>query len=459
MLQLSGDLRSLLRIGLSRSLSSLIIKVATAGLTYIAYVVLARMMDAAEYGYFAFGLALATVLAIGAGMGQQTAILRFWAEENAHNRPEAALLALRAGGSITIIASLVVGIGLTAFALVLAAVTPAGEPVWHYYATAVLVLPMALAEYNSSALRAQGSIWTALGPRDIVWRVVLPGVALLMGALGLGLSGSGAILLSAGLLYASMVLQYGLAEGRGYRLWPALRGIGAYWHQRGTASLWFLFGGFINALALNVDTIIVGAMLDPASAGAYFNAFRTAGLMTLFAFAIALVVAPMIAQHFHAGDYRKAQAVLAMGTWAGFVFSLVCFVGFVFFGDTIMGLFGDDYAGATPLLIVLGLGFLVDAGTGPSRTVLMMTGHERGYAVLFTTVVVVSIVVQIVALPMFGLMGVAVVNSVARLIAYGLLSYHCIRRVGLDPTIFGILKINRAAQSAGAGIAAGVAKE
>lgn len=440
-----SDLRSLLRSGLSRSLVSLFIKLATAGLTYVSYIILARMMDAGEYGYFAFGLTLATVLAIGAGMGQQTAILRFWAEENGKGRPEAAEAALAAGGGITVLASLAVGLGLALFALVMSLVAPEGTPVWHYYATAVLVLPMALAEYNSAALRAQGSIWTALAPRDIVWRLILPGAALLLGLLGLGLSGWGAILLAAGLLYVALLLQYGCARALRYRLAPGLSGIIPFWRQRGKISLWLLFGGFINALALNVDTIIVGIMLDPESAGAYFNAFRTAGLMTLFSFAIALVVAPMIAQHFHAGDMRKAQAILALGTWSGFAFSLVCFAVFLLFGDTIMGLFGEDYAASTPLLIILGLGFLADAATGPSRTVLMMTGHERSYALLFTLMVGLSIIAQIVALPFFGLMGVAVVNSVARLLAYGLLSLYCIRQARLDPTILGVFRIGSAA--------------
>ena len=40
-------------------------------------------------------------------------------------------------------------------------------PVIHLFAGAALILPMALAEYFSSALRAQGSVWTALAPRDL----------------------------------------------------------------------------------------------------------------------------------------------------------------------------------------------------------------------------------------------------------------------------------------------------
>ena len=65
------DLSGLLRLGLSRSVASLFVKVLTAGLTYLTYVVLSRMMDGTEYGYFAFGLSLATVLAIGAGMASR----------------------------------------------------------------------------------------------------------------------------------------------------------------------------------------------------------------------------------------------------------------------------------------------------------------------------------------------------------------------------------------------------
>ena len=167
----ASDLRPLIRTGLSRSLLSLCIKVATAGLTYGMYVVLSRSMDGTEYGYFAFGLSLATVLAIGASMGQQTAILRYWPEEEVAGRHDQALSALRSGGALTLIA------GLVLTALTIAGAATAGllaGATWHLYAAAALILPMAFAEYWSSALRAQGSVWTALAPRDVLWRVLTP---------------------------------------------------------------------------------------------------------------------------------------------------------------------------------------------------------------------------------------------------------------------------------------------
>src|SRR4051794_3501363 len=97
-----SELRALLKSGLSKSLVSLFIKVATAGLTYGMFVILSRVMGVVEYGYFAFGLSVATILAIGANFGQQTAILRYWPEEMVAGRPQMALLALRSGGATTI---------------------------------------------------------------------------------------------------------------------------------------------------------------------------------------------------------------------------------------------------------------------------------------------------------------------------------------------------------------------
>ena len=76
-----ATVRNLLSSSVGKSLISLGIKVATAALTYLMYVTLSRLMVENAYGEFAFGLSLATILAVLAGVGQQTSVLRFWPEE------------------------------------------------------------------------------------------------------------------------------------------------------------------------------------------------------------------------------------------------------------------------------------------------------------------------------------------------------------------------------------------
>jgi O-antigen/teichoic acid export membrane protein len=437
------DLRSILRTGLSRSLASLLIKVATAGLTYGMFVVMSRLMGEAEYGYFAFGLSLATVLAIGANMGQQTAILRYWPEDSVGGRADKALAALRAGGALTILAGIGVSAALLVVSLAVQFFGAGAAPTAHLYASAALILPMALAEYWSSALRAQESVWTALVPRDIVWRLAAPLAVVAVFALGSPVDGWQGLLITAATLVLALGLQYGGARRRGYEIAAGFAGLRDYWRERGPASRWFLIGTVIDSAALNMDIIFVGLLVTPESAGTYFNAFRTAGLLTLFMFAITLVVAPMVARHYHAGEMRKAQAVTALCAWAGFLFSLVVFAGFFFFGDLILSLFGGVHEGGWLILMLLSTGLLFDAATGPSRIVMMMTGHERDYVRIFGGVMIAGMIVQLLVIPIWGPLGAAVVNMASRIVAQLGIAWWSRRHIGLDTSLLGAFMVNR----------------
>lgn len=443
-LSIPSNLSALLHTGLWRSVGSLGIKVATAGLTYFTYVVLARTMTTGEYGHFAFGLALATVLAIAAGIGQPMAILRLWPQETGAGRRDEAIGALRSGSTLTIMASLVIAMALCAIVFVASRFITFGDTTNHFYGAAFLILPMALSEYGSSALRAQGSLWTALVPRDILWRIAFPAAVLGLFALGIVLSGPDALVLSAALLAGTLLLQFWQAMRSNYLLLPGLGMVRAYWRRWGGISRWLMLGALIETAALNADIILVGLMLDLESSGVYFNAFRTAGLMTLFTFAIELVIAPMVAEHFHAGAMRKAQAITAMAAGAGFVFSLLVFAVFALGGGWVLSLFGPAYEDGTLVLILLAFGLLFDAATGPSKIVMMMTGHERPYVVIFGVIMALGFLVQIAVIPAFGIVGAAVANMGARIVAQLAIALWCRRRIGIDTTILGVFAIGRA---------------
>src|SRR4029079_11108822 len=284
----------------------------------------------------------------------------------------------------------------------------------------------------SSALRAQGSVWTGLAPRDLIWRTALPLAVVALWDGGVTLSGWAALVLTAVVLGLALAFQYVFARARHYEIAAGSKGLRSYWAEHGKASHSFFLGTVLDSAALNVDTIFVGLLVAPAAAGVYFNAFRTAGLLTLFMFAITLVVAPMVAQHYHAGEMRKAQAITALCAWAGFVFSLLVFAGFLLFGDQVMSLFGGSHEQDTLLLIILSVGLLFDAATGPSRIVMMMTGHERAYVRIFGAVIVTGMIVQVPVILAYGAIGAAIVNTLARIAAQLAIALYSHRKIGLD---------------------------
>lgn len=214
--QQGTGLRGVMMQGLSRSLISLVIKIATAGLTYLMFVALSRVMDMAQYGLFAFGFALATMLAIGASFGQQTAILRFWPEYEAKGNLAGAKRALEAGWGLTLIAGVGIALVLCVGAWVWSLTGSADLGVNHIYAAALLVVPLGVAEYASSALRAQGSVLTGLLPRDIVWRLSFPLIVIVLAYQGQAISGSAALVLAALVLTLAMGGQFAMARRLGY---------------------------------------------------------------------------------------------------------------------------------------------------------------------------------------------------------------------------------------------------
>ncbi|VAW21677.1 hypothetical protein MNBD_ALPHA12-44 [hydrothermal vent metagenome] len=434
----AADIRSVVKTGLVKSMVSLLIKVATAGLAYLMFVVLSRSMGANAYGKFAFGFALATMLSIGAAMGQQTAILRFWPENMVARAPEKALNALKSGWALVIMAGSALCLALVLVALVLGLVNNNISSFSYLFAASLLILPMAAAEYGSSVLRAQGSVWPALLPRDIVWRVLVPVSVWLLYLNNVQLSGAKALALTALLLSFAMGLQFVAGKRAGYANGVGFKGVGAYWGGQGKASSWFLAGTVLDSAALNMDVVLVGLFVASHSAGIYFNAFRTAGLMTLFMFAITLVIAPMVSRHYHAGELARAQAVTSFCAWAGFLFSVGIFVVFLFFGPLILSLFGPDYSQGAAILVILSVGLLADAATGPTRIVMMMTGHEKAYVRIFGSIMGVGFILQLVAIPLFGLLGAAIVNAGSRIVAQTAIAIWTHKHVGIDTSLLGV---------------------
>lgn len=420
---------------MGRSLGALVIKIATAGLSYIMFVVLSRAMGLNAYGQFATGFALATMLAIGAGLGQHMVILRLWPEAESAGRADAAMDALKAGWALTLIAGGVISLLLVVVTLVFKL---GGGGVSYLYGAAALVLPMAAAEYLSAALRAQGSVVVALTPRDILWRGSVPAIVWLAYLGGVQFDGFWALMFVALALALVLVAQIVAARRKPYVNSIGFSGLRTYWAKNGGLVFWIWVATLLDTAALNLDVVLVGALMSPEASGLFLNAFRTAGLMTLFLFAINQVAAPMVARHFHSGELREAQALVSFTAWAGFLFSLGVFALFVMFGSYVMGLFGAAYVSGAPILLILAVGLMVDAATGPTRIVMMMTGYERAYVVILAATSLIALVAAIVVIPVFGVIGAAIVNALARIVTQCTLVWRTRQLSGIDPSIFSV---------------------
>jgi O-antigen/teichoic acid export membrane protein len=158
------------------------------------------------------------------------------------------------------------------------------------------------------------------------------------------------------------------------------------------------------------DTLLMGAFRPAAETGIYAAALRTANLVLMPMHALSGVAAGGLAGLFargRAAELRLELRRLARITW---LLSIPLYLILAVASPFIMGFFGQDFRAGYPLLIIIATGQLLNALCGPTDIVLQMTGGERIYRNLIAIATVVSILLNLALIPLYGGLGAAIAN-------------------------------------------------
>lgn len=416
--------------------AALLIKVASAGTSYLMLVAFANLLGPEDYGFFGYILNLSILLSAVFGLGLPTAIMRFWPTHMERGEKPlargAVSISLRALAIATALLTLL-GILLSLMGIMSAELGFAEA--WVF--TALLAATFAFADYLSGALRAQGSTIWALAPRDIFWRIAAPGVALAIFVVT-GVSDARSAIFSC---LAIMVLVCVLQIIKHISLTRHIAGSGEQatdW-SNWTKPLLPLWGSSILfALIQQFDVIVVGTLLGPTEAGAYFAAQKTASLLGLVMIAGGMVAAPMMAASFHAGRMDELQRLCRLLAAAIAVSTLAGLVMMALLGNLLLSIFDPAYISAFSVLMVLSFGFAVDAMAGPSAYLMQMTKLEWTYLRVMAIVYALVIALQITFVPRYGILAAAAASAFG-VVIWNILAVYLLRReIGIDPSILSV---------------------
>jgi O-antigen/teichoic acid export membrane protein len=187
-------------------LLALIIKISGAALSYIMYVAFAHMLSPSDYGYFGLSFNLAILLATVCSFGLPTAIMRFWPEYLAQDKSGLAR-------GIVQQSLRTIGLGSLGLAAIAALFSWMGygssflgfsdAPI----AIATLAAASAFSDFAAGLLRAQGNVIWAMLPRDVVWRILTPVLALILTLYGIALDNRTAVYICGLVLLVLVFLQ------------------------------------------------------------------------------------------------------------------------------------------------------------------------------------------------------------------------------------------------------------
>src|SRR6266540_4284554 len=367
-------------------------------------ILVARRLNADRFGAFTIGMSLAVLLAHIAPLGLNQAVVRYVAiyrgqQDEARIRGTIAL-----GLRVTAVAGVVLGLVMLLAAPLLA------ERVFHDPSLTLTIRVLAL----SVPLTGLGEL--LLSAMRAYTRVVLPVLIRSFAA--------------PGLRAAARHILPGRAAGS---LPPPTAEIVRF-------SWPMAFNRVLMGSTNNAEVFLLGALAGAGKVALFAAARRFTIVANAIFIAFGTIFSPMVSdldaaeQHDHLARLYKA-----VSRWI-FTIGVPVFLVQILFGEALLSTFGKGFGEGRVALTLLACGQLANYASGASSNVLTMTGRSRANLVFTVAHLVVTVALNLLLIPPFGLLGAAVANAVAITSVNAALTWWVYRESGMHPYNRGWLK-------------------
>jgi O-antigen/teichoic acid export membrane protein len=213
------------------------------------------------------------------------------------------------------------------------------------------------------------------------------------------------------------------------------------WSAR-SLKLWVSNG--LEASNQYADVVIIGYLMSPSIAGAYFVTTRIANAFAMATGAIYIVSARQFPNLYYQRKFRQLDAMLdsiAVVTLAIIVAGMLVILGG---GHWILRAFSEEYVSYYGALALLSFGTAAIAAAGPSGSILMLTGHEGRYLAIIGGTVLMRSIGFFVLIPLFGIIGAVAATAISFVWMALLLRGSAKSAAGIDGSVLRLFtKFNR----------------
>lgn len=395
-------------------------RIASMVFTVLTQVLIVRALTKAEYGAFAYALALAAAGRTLLSLGQGKMLSRFMAlyeEQRDYGRMFGAM-ALAAGTIMITSTALLVVLFLSQDALVGAAVDDR--------AAVQLLLILAF----MAPLEALDQVFVSLfavfsRPKAIFFRKYLFTPALrLVVVLVLVATGASVTFLAVGYLAAQVVgllvyisLLVTVLRERGLLVHLRLRGLTFPFKAVFAFSLPMITGELVY-LAMNTGSVVILGIYHSVEDVADYRAVFPAATLNKFVFSsFVTLFLPLAARLFARNDHdgvRRTYWQTALFL-AVFTFPVFAMTG-PFASATTQTLFGERYSDASAILALLSLGYYINIALGFNAYTLQVYGRIRFLLVSNVVIIAISLGLTLLLVPRLGALGVGISNCLTLVI-------------------------------------------
>lgn len=396
------------------ALTTLAIRIGGAGLAFLLQAMLARAMGEAEFGFYA--IVWAWILSLGsfASLGLAEVALRLLPRYALRNRVDAVAGFFGHGFRATALAATAFSIAGTVIALAL----PLAPDNRAILLSVCLGLPaLALEFFLEGIARAMG--WFRLTTVTIY--VVRP-LALIALFSGLWLAG---VTLTGPLVCALLALTIAATTCVIWLImWQRLRSTikiqkpgqanRRFWRKQ---SLPMLLASGLDDLLAYADVVVLGLLMSPLQAAAYFVAGRVLALANLVQHAFTFVLVRKFSLSLVGEGIYEARSQVWRATVQSLVMTGLAVVVTVLAAPILLSLFGQSYGAGWPIVLVLGIAYLARAAASQAFEFFLLLGRAKTLVAVNAASFAVLLIALMVLVPgshvASGGLGAAIAHSIA----------------------------------------------
>jgi len=154
--------------------------------------------------------------------------------------------------------------------------------------------------------------------------------------------------------------------------------------------------------------LILGVFAAGAPVGIFNAAARTATFLTAVRFAFSGIFSPIISSlHARQDTEEMGRLYKDVSRWI-FTGAFALFLVIVVFGPEVMGIFGEAFGAGVTALVIVAVAQLYSSSVGPAPRMLAMTDNQN-FAMIATSVAAVTgVIVSFILIPRFEVLGAAI---------------------------------------------------
>ena len=177
--------------------------------------------------------------------------------------------------------------------------------------------------------------------------------------------------------------------------------------------------------------------------GIYKTCANISMLAATLLVALNTTVQPKITQLFTQNQLDEVQRIAQKSSKLIFWVSLPVFIILLFFSKYVMWLYGAEFMKGAICLSVLTIGQVINTICGPVAQLLNATGYHKAFRNISFIGAVISIILNLLLIPMYGILGAAIANTIS-MIAWNIIATIYIKKTfGFFIGYFPFIKWNK----------------